>query len=421
MKVKIIPKKLRGTIVAIPSKSHAHRVLIAQKLAQIQGAENAENEKISTFSEDIKATKICLYALEKSSTIFNCGESGSTLRFLLPVAMALKDKAHFTGAGKLPQRPISPLKEEMERHGCSFLIHSNSEDEDCSENRPICTVTGRLTPGKYILPGNISSQFITGLLFALPLLKGDSLIELTTELESAGYVNLTMQVLSDFGIIIRENTSPDGFKIYKIPGNQKYIKPSELSIEGDWSNASVWLVCGALGGDITCTGLDMDSGQRDKEIANILKNMGAEITTNDTGITCRGSNLHGTDVGVSQFPDLVPVMAAAMASATGDSQIRDGQRLRIKESDRIATVCDILSRTGADISETEDGLIIKGKKILDGGTVDSHNDHRIVMAAAAASCSCKQPVIIETAEAIKKSYPDFFKDFSALGGEVHFL
>lgn len=428
MNIKIIPKKLHGTINAMPSKSHAHRVLIAQKLVQLQGTEKREPLFIPDFSDDIKATKNCLAQLDKNKPYLDCKESGSTLRFLLPVAMAVKNHVTFMGSGKLPYRPISPLKEEMEAHGCRFIMGSSKQNDKYKE---ICTITGQLTPGQYRLPGNISSQFITGLLLALPLLDGDSTLSLTTKLESAGYVALTIDVLRDFGIKISTETSEDGFPIYKISGRQTYSEPDGLSIEGDWSNAAFWLACGALGGDITCTGLKLTSSQKDKAILDILEKMGAEtnISVDMNGITCASCRVHskenstdfgivGTNVDVSQTPDLVPVLASVMSLAKGASMITGAERLKIKESDRLRTVFDFIYRLNGDITYGGTSLSITGVPFLTGGEVESHNDHRIAMAAAVASCGCCEPVIIKNAEAVKKSYPDFFDDFAALGGEV---
>ena len=439
MDIKIIPRKLKGRLDALPSKSHAHRVLIAQKLARMQNgeaanADNAHGSEIPTFSKDIEATKNCLAQLDSGSPRLNCIESGSTMRFMLPVAMALRDEAVFIGTGKLPSRPISPLREEMERNGCTFSTGTPAADADGIPNgfSEICTIRGRLQPGTYRLAGNVSSQFITGLLFALPLLDGDSTLELTTALESAGYVDLTLDVLRDFGIMIDEKRSPEGFNTYVINGNQRYTEPADVTVQGDWSNAAFWLACGALGGDVTLDSVDMTSSQRDKEFADILMQMGAHLevsscgtsmdSTSATGglssIRCTGNGLSAADIDVAQIPDLVPVLATVMALADGASEITHAERLRIKESDRIFTVHDFLSKLGADITDEGSGLSVRGKRTLSGGEVCGHNDHRIVMAAAVASCGCTGPVIIRGAEAVNKSYPDFFRDFAALGGEV---
>lgn len=417
MNVLIRPGKLLGTIDAMPSKSHAHRVLIAQKLAQLQGQKKNDPLEVPDFSVDIGATKSCLVQLDKEMPFLDCKESGSTLRFLLPVAMALKEEAVFIGTGKLPERPISPLKEEMEAHGCHFVM-GNKHQKVSDKFKEICTITGRLEPGEYTLPGNISSQFITGLLFALPLLEGDSVLRLTTKLESAGYVDLTLDVLEAFGIKVDRSFSEEGFEVYEIAGSQRYTEPDGLTIEGDWSNASFWLVCGALGGSITVRGLDLKSSQRDKYIIDTLKLMGADIVIGD-GITVTApGGLKGAEINVSQTPDMVPVLAAAMALSDGSSMITNAERLKIKESDRLRTVYDFLHKLGADITYGGSGLSLTGKEKLAGGEVNSHNDHRIAMAAAVASCGCKSAVTITGAEAVKKSYPDFFKDFATLGGKV---
>ena len=417
MNVLIRPGKLLGTIDAMTSKSHAHRVLIAQKLAQLQGQKKNDPLEVPDFSVDIGATKSCLVQLDKEMPFLDCKESGSTLRFLLPVAMALKEEAVFIGTGKLPERPISPLKEEMEAHGCHFVMGSKHQKVS-DKFKEICTITGRLEPGEYTLPGNISSQFITGLLFALPLLEGDSVLRLTTKLESAGYVDLTLDVLEAFGIKVDRSFSEEGFEVYAIAGKQRDTEPDNLTIEGDWSNASFWLVCGALGGSVTVRGLDLKSSQRDKYIIDTLKLMGADIVIGDGITVAAPGGLKGAEINVSQTPDMVPVLAAAMALSDGSSMITNAERLKIKESDRLRTVYDFLHKLGADITYGGSGLSLTGKEKLAGGEVDSHNDHRIAMAAAVASCGCKSAVTITGAEAVKKSYPEFFKDFAALGGKV---
>ncbi len=420
MNIKIIPRKLEGNIDAMPSESHAHRVLIAQKLAALQGCRAVEGPEIPDFSEDIKATKACLHQMDKDMPYLQCGESGSTLRFLLPVAMALKDCAEFLGAGKLPDRPISPLKEEMERHGCCFVMGNNKNTDRFKQ---ICTVRGRLIPGDYYLPGNISAQFITGMLFALPLLDGDSTITLITELESAVYVDMTLEILEQFGIVIYTEETEEGFPLYGIPGNQTFKEPADLHLDGDWSNAAFWLACGLLGGKVTVHGLNLDSKQRDKEIINIMADMGAhvDLIPHDDGtctITTCFSELKGIDKDISQIPDLAPILAVLMSSARGTSMITYAERLKLKESNRIKTIYSALCSLGADVSYGGDRLSFTGKMPLNGGQVFSYGDHRIAMAAAIASSICINPVVIEDADTIYKSYPDFFRDFESLGGEV---
>lgn len=424
MEIRLIPRKLSGTIDAMPSKSHAHRLLIAQKLSQIQGFAAGEGQNvIPLFSDDISATAACLKQLDKESPFLECGESGSTLRFLLPVVMALKDNATFLGTGRLPDRPISPLKEEMERHGCSFRMGSYKNTDRFKE---ICSVSGRLKSGDYSLPGNVSSQFITGLLLALPLLEGDSTISLTTELESAGYVDMTLDVLREFGIEVVTEKTEDGLLLYGIPGGQKYVEPESLILDGDWSNAAFWLAAGALSGDITVRGLNLDSSQRDKEILNILAEMGADldIITEDDGtcsIIAKACNLKGVEVDVSQIPDLTPILSVLMAFAEGTSMICHGERLQLKESNRMKTIYSMLYALDADISYGGDRLSFTGKAFLEGGYADSHNDHRIAMAATIASCLCRGEIHLKNPIAVTKSYPDFYNDFIALGGELEYI
>ena len=422
MKMKITPRILSGTIEAMPSKSHAHRLLIARKLAELQGNPRKDRVEIPAFSDDIEATIACLSQMGKNTPYLECGESGSTLRFLLPVVMALKSSATFLGTGRLPDRPISPLKEEMERHGCRFRMGNPKNTDRFKE---ICTVNGRLEAGDYVIAGNVSSQFITGLLLALPLLEGDSTLTLTTELESAGYVEMTLDVLQDFGIEIDVSRTEGGFLKYTIPGEQIYREKPGLSLDGDWSNAAFWLAAGSLSGDITITGLRMESCQWDKEIVNILAQMGADLdfqpqVDGTVSIRSRASILKGTETDVTQIPDLTPILAVLMSFAEGTSMITHAQKLQFKESNRLKAIYSVLYNLDADISYGGDWLSFTGKAFLEGGTVDSFGDHRVAMAAAIASCLCREPIYLTNPIAVTKSYPDFYKDFAALGGEIEY-
>ena len=422
MEIKITPRKLTGTIEAMPSKSHAHRLLIARKLSELQGHELEGGVEIPAFSDDIEATMACLRQLDKNTPYLECKESGSTLRFLLPVVMALKDSATFLGTGRLPDRPLSPLKEEMERHGCSFRMGSNKNTDRFKE---ICSVSGRLKAGDYILAGNVSSQFITGLLFALPLLEEDSTISLTTNLESAGYVDMTLDVLRSFNIEINVTTTDGGFLKYEIPGNQEYREKPGIALDGDWSNAAFWLAAGALSGDITVTGLRLESSQWDKEILSILVQMGADLdiqpqVDGTVSIRSKASILKGTDIDVAQTPDVTPILAVLMSFAEGTSMITHAERLQFKESNRLKAIYSVLYNLDADISYGGDWLSFTGKAFLEGGNVDSYGDHRIAMSAAVASCLCREPVFLSNPIAVTKSYPDFYKDFAALGGEIEY-
>lgn len=404
MRIELKPSTLVGTVQAVASKSHAHRLLIAAALS------DAPSEvSIHTTSQDIEATKDCLAQLHEEAPVFNCCESGSTLRFLIPVAMALKEKATFLGSGRLPQRPISPLKEEMEAHGCHFT-KGTSESE-------ICTIQGKLQSGTFTLPGNISSQYITGLLFALPLLDGDSKICITSPLESSKYVDMTLDVLREFQIQVQIHNN-DGCPTYEIKGNQIYRAPELVTAEGDWSNIAFWVIAGILskGEGITCQGIRAESIQGDKAVAELAAKMGGKVTQSGQTLVVAPDQLTAIDIDASEIPDLVPILSVAAATANGTTRIYNAGRLRIKESDRLSAMYDCLSKVGANIIEEPEGLVIQGVPKLKGGTVSGYNDHRIVMAMSIASVISENPIIIEGAEAINKSYPTFFDDFKALGG-----
>ena len=407
MDIKITPRKLSGNISAIPSKSHGHRLLIASVLNAMEDgdltAETVEKAlsrvTIPERSKDIIATENCLKALADDVPVLDCNESGSTIRFMLPVVMALKNEAVFTGTERLFQRPLTPLDEEMTAHGCEFTKESDTR----------LKVTGRLTPGTYVIPGNISSQYITGLLFALPLLDEDSFIEVPTRLESAGYIDLTLQVLRDFGVEVeKKHATKKRPTTFVIPGGQKYQYPESFAVEGDWSNTAVWFAANAMGSRIICHGIDSRSPQGDKAILDIIgfySNLGSPYDKGGPVI-----------IDVSDTPDLVPIAAVLATRVNRETQIVRAGRVRLKESDRLKTTTQLVSTLGGVIEETEDGLIIKGRVPLHGGEVDSCNDHRIVMAAALASTIASGPVIIKGAEAVNKSYPGFFRDFRKLGG-----
>ena len=411
MNIKITPKNLSGEVTAISSKSQAHRMLIAAVLSG-----RPADIVVSDPSGDIDATRECLLELDKEYPVFNCRESGSTLRFLLPVSMALKDKATFKGTGSLPSRPLSPLKEQLEEHGCVF----SSEGDD------ICTIKGPLKGGKFTLSGNVSSQFITGLLFALPLLDESSEILLSSPLQSVDYVTMTLHVLEMFGvkidILFDENSDDRAYSAFRIKGNQKYICPEDLTIEGDWSNAAFWLAAGAISSSsdcsVTCNGLNLISAQGDRKITAILKAFGGEISKCGSSVTASPGELRGIEIDAMNIPDLIPVISVVASVSSGTTTIINAERLRIKESDRLRSIFDCLIRLGADIKELPGGLIIKGKDRLSGGAVPGFNDHRMVMAMAIASICCNAPVIIEGAEAVSKSYPHFFDDFKKLGGDI---
>ena len=394
MDIIITPGTLRGTLEAPPSKSHAHRLMTAVALAG-----KKISESLCT-SEDTRATFRCLTELHGGG-ILDCGESGTTLRFLLPVASALGINAEFIGHGRLPERPMSALNNALRENGAVIS----------ADNLPI-KVSGQLHPGVFRVPGNISSQFISGLLFALPLLDGDSEIVIEGKRESVGYIDMTLDTLRSFSINIEETQSG-----YKIKGPQKYIEPDSPRVQGDWSNAAFFLCAGALGGETDITGLSPDSRQSDRAIVSILKDFGADVKCGDM-ISVRGNGLRGIKIDISQCPDLFPTLAAAACAALGDTIFTNAARLRIKESDRIEAVEKMINSLGGFAESTEDSLTVRGTGTLPGGEVDSFNDHRIVMAAAIAACICENPVIIHDAQAVNKSYPNFFEDYRKLGGKA---
>ncbi len=410
MDIKINPTALCGEAQAPASKSAAHRMLICAALSK------AESQiKINKTSEDIEATISCLKALgvkiSKSGEIYtvtppaaypekaelDCAESGSTLRFMLPVVCALGIDATLTGHGRLPSRPIAPLLDEMKRHGIK-----------CNDSFPV-RVCGKLESGKYKIAGNISSQFITGLLLALPLCGGNSEIEIIPPVESKPYIDITASVLRDFGININESEN-----IYSVSASRPVS--GSFTVEGDWSNAAFLLSLG-----VNVTGLNLDSVQGDKKFLEILKSFNAEIVTENDALRTELKNLSAADVDASDIPDLVPVVSVLAATAEGTTKIYNAARLRLKESDRIKTTVRLINSLGGEAEETADGLIIKGKPYLSGGTADGCGDHRIVMSAAVGALKCINPVIIKGAEAVNKSYPEFFKTYNSLGGDANVL
>ena len=396
MNAVIEPGLLRGAVTAPPSKSHAHRLLIAAALS-------GQDCRILRpgDSEDIAATVRCLQALGAdvrregeglsvrpgkgvSSAALDCGESGSTLRFLLPVLCAMEGDFTLSGRGRLPERPLEPLLSALRAHGAAIA----------GDRLPL-RVSGGLRSGEYDLPGSVSSQYFSGLLFALPLLAGDSTLRFTSPLESAPYVEMTLSVLRQFGI--RAEKWENG---WRVPGNQRYSAPEEIGTEGDWSAAAFFLGADALGSDVRICGLDPASCQGDRAVAGLLQRIGEEIDFSDT-------------------PDLLPIVAAAAAASPGKTtRLTGAARLRIKESDRLSAMADAIRCLGGEAEELPDGLTVRGTKLA-GGTVDGRHDHRIVMSAAVAATVCAEPVTVLGAEAVNKSYPGFWRDFAALGGKVH--
>ncbi len=417
MNVLIEPSAIKGEVAIIPSKSHLHRLLICAALATKECLLCCQD----TQAEDIQATIACLEQLgariDKTEQGFlvrpietdkiqgicrlPCRESGSTLRFLLPIMAALGVTVEFHMEGRLPQRPMDTIIFELSRMGAVIT-------------RPKETVLrceGKLREGAYCLAGNISSQYISGLLFALPLLDGDSVLDIVPPIESKPYIDMTVEAQNMFGISHVEVGTQ-----YKVAGNTQYQSPASIKVEGDWSNAAFWLCGGSMPkGDVTVTGLHKDSLQGDKEVLSVLKRMGAQIHSTGNAICIEEKHRVATVIDAKEIPDLVPVLAAVAAVSEGETHIVNAKRLRLKESDRLESVTQTLSALGAKIEQREDGLVIQGVKRLQGGTVDTWGDHRIAMMAAIVSTACLDQVEIQNAQVVNKSYPTFWSVLSSLG------
>ncbi len=421
----IRPKKLSGEISIPPSKSMSHRAIIAAALSQ--GTSRVSNVILSddiiatinamkNFGVDIqiqdesnlrktiliKGNNRLLY----SDNDIDCNESGSTLRFLIPFAGLINKKVRYTGKGKLVQRPLDVYYEIFGKQNISYAT---------TDNKLPLTVSGRLKAGKFELRGDVSSQFITGLMFVLPLLEEDSKIIITTPLESIGYVDMTIDTLKAFGISIENKDNKEFF----IKGNQTY-KARDYKVEGDFSQAAFWVVAGAIGGRIVCKDINLESLQADKKIIEIAKSMGADIKKiADDKVEIKPGQLKSLTIDASQIPDIIPVISTMASVSMGQTKIINASRLRIKESDRIKSTVSELAKLGADIVEVEDSIIINGKRELQGGKLSSWNDHRIAMAMAIASIRCQFEVEILGAEAVSKSYPHFWEDFKELGADIN--
>ena len=394
MKIKVENSFLSGTVKAIPSKSYAHRIAICNFLA----GKDPVSGCVGFTSKDISVTEQALKAIKSGKTLIDCGESGSTLRFLLPLCAAVGGEFTFIGHGKLMERPNEELFAVMESHG----VKAQKTDR--------ITISGILTAGEYRIRGDISSQYVSGLLMALPVLDGDSKIVLTTPLVSAPYVEITLQVLSAFGVNVERTDY--GFNIR---GGQKYV--GKVLPEGDWSNAAFFLAAGAINGDITVTGLNLDSVQGDKYILEILKKAGATLTFGDDGVTVKKSKLKSFIYDAEDCPDLVPISAVIAAYADGTSVVKNIQRLKIKESDRIESTIAMLKAFGINAASDGENLAVIGGKAI-AGEANSFNDHRIAMSAAVLALGANGSSYIVDAKAINKSYPTFFDDYNSVGGKA---
>ncbi|MEG0453196.1 MAG: 3-phosphoshikimate 1-carboxyvinyltransferase [Coprobacillus sp.] len=417
--IKIKPNPLSGSVQVPPSKSMAHRAIICASLAQGQSIISGIE-----YSQDIKATISAMKALgtiiveredclevDGTTTFFrnkcdiNCEESGSTLRFMVPISIICEANVHFTGAGRLGKRPLDVFYKIFDQQNIAYLYQEDVLD---------LYIQGQLKAGTFEIPGNVSSQFISGLLFALPLMDGDSKIIITSELESKGYIDLTIQMLNQYGIHIENHH----YQEFVIKGQQQYM-PCDYQVEADFSQAAFYLVAGALGNNVVLKGLNLDSYQGDKAAITILESMGCSLIEDGEGYRIVCDELKGTGIDGSQCPDIIPVIALGCALAKGTTTINNIARLRIKECDRLSATVEVINALGGQAKEENDTMVITGVACLNGGSVSSYNDHRMAMMEAIASTVCTQDVTIDDKDCVKKSYPSFWEHFTMLKGEYH--
>ena len=417
--VKFSPFVPNGTVNVPPSKSDVHRAIICAAMAN-----GVSRISPVALSNDIKATIGCIKALgadavlennvltvdgtnmyKNKTALLDCGESGSTLRFFIPIAAVGNINATFVGKGKLPQRPIGIFTEALPKAGTVCKTEGGLPLE----------IKGQLKSGIFEIPGNVSSQFITGLLLALPILEGDSEIVLTSPLESVGYIAMTIRTMKQFGVNIQATE-----KGWHIKGGQSY-KTCDYTTDGDWSQAAFFMVLGAVSGKVTVKGVAKDSTQGDKKCAEILARFGAKVTQLDNEVTVEKGELKAITIDASQIPDLVPVLSVCAAFAEGTTKIINAERLRIKECDRLKATAELLNNLGGKVKELSDGLEITGVSSLKGGNVNGYNDHRIVMSAAGCAARRDEDITATFAMSINKSYPDFYIDYNSIGGKANVL
>ena len=416
--VKFSPFVPNGTVNVPPSKSDVHRAIICAAMAN-----GVSRISPVALSNDIKATIGCIKALgadavlennvltvdgtnmyKNKTALLDCGESGSTLRFFIPIAAVGNINATFVGKGKLPQRPIGIFTEALPKAGTVCKTEGGLPLE----------IKGQLKSGIFEIPGNVSSQFITGLLLALPILEGDSEIVLTSPLESVGYIAMTIRTMKQF---VNIQATEKG---WHIKGGQSY-KTCDYTTDGDWSQAAFFMVLGAVSGKVTVKGVAKDSTQGDKKCAEILTRFGAKVTQLDNEVTVEKGELKAITIDASQIPDLVPVLSVCAAFAEGTTKIINAERLRIKECDRLKATAELLNNLGGKVKELSDGLEITGVSSLKGGNVNGYNDHRIVMSAAVCAAKSDEDITATFAMSINKSYPDFYIDYNSIGGKANVL
>ena len=419
MDVIITPNKLHGEVIIPPSKSLSHRAIIAASLA-------SGKSKISNvlYSNDIKATinamRACGAKIEefedyliiegsnviRKENIIDANESGSTIRFMIPIALVANEEVTFIGHNHLVKRPLDTFLEIFDKQGIKY--------ERGEDYLPL-KVKGGLKSGEFTVRGDISSQFITGLLYALPLLDGDSIIHISTEMESKGYIDLTIDILKMFGIEI-ENRN---YQEFYIKGNQKY-KPCDYIIEGDYSQSAFFLVANALGADIKLKAMEEKSHQGDKKIIDDMKAFGFDSKFSNGELILSGNESKGAVIDFSQSPDLGPALTVLASLSKGRSEFINASRLRIKECDRITCMKEEINKLGGNVTELQDGMIIDGVDMFHGGVVDSHNDHRVAMSLAMATLKMDGELKILNASSVSKSFPHFWKVFESLGGKIRY-
>ncbi len=408
-------QKLKGNVHILSSKSDLHRTLICASLSDAPCKVSAVGD-----CDDIKATIECLENLgakiikenndytvtpidfdaKRENLSFNFHESGSTARFFVPVASALCQNAHFSGEGRLPERPFLPLTKQLSSHGANFS----------DEKLPMSVMGGNIKNGTFNLPGNVSSQFVSGILLMLALLDGESEIVIDGNLESKGYVDMTLDTMKKFGINIQK--TKDG---YFYNGKDKFTSPKVCISDGDWSSAAFWLCAGALGADIRVSGLNLDSKQGDKRVLQILSGFGAQIEQKDGYIkVCKTENMKGFCFDASDIPDLVPVLCVVAGLVEGKTEISGISRLKLKESDRVESTKNLVLSLGGNIWSDDKKIVVEGVQKYKGGKVKTYGDHRIAMSAAVASIMCENDVEIDNENCVSKSYDGFFCDFESL-------
>lgn len=416
--ITIKPQKIQGVVQVPPSKSMAHRAIICASLAR--GKSIISHIE---YSKDIKATIAAMKALGtmifeyedylevdgtttfmKNNCDIDCCESGSTLRFMVPISLVCETNVHFTGEGRLGKRPLDVYYQIFEQQNIGYLYKENVLD---------LYIKGQLHGDVFHIPGDVSSQFITGLLFALPLMNETSKIIITSPLQSKGYIDLTLQMLAKFGIQIVNHD----YQEFVIQGGQCY-HPCDYEVEADFSQAAFYLVAGALGNDVILKGLNLSSKQGDKAVIDILKRMGCQLIEKDQGYQMICHQLLATSIDGADCPDIIPIIALACAMSVGTSEISYIERLRMKECDRLKATVEVIQQLGGQAIEKDDAMIITGVKTLSGGQVSAYNDHRMAMMEAITSTVCQSEISIDNQECVKKSYPSFWKHFKQLGGDV---